>query len=281
MKKNILFILVFIFGCVSQEDMIHINNRLTHLENQGMNVNTTHKQITTKFEAQESKINEIHESLKILENKFREQYAGVKASSNNSRHEIRQISGRLEEIEYHLKQKLNSNKLSMKQIPEYTSQDKYNLKERIERIELYLGLEPYVKKEEATAHVQDTKVNEEEQLYLSAKKYFDSGDSETARIQFTNFLKKYSKSNNADNAQFWIAEIYYKDKWYEKAILEYQKVIEDYPDGDKVSAALLKQGMSFLLLDDKTNASLIFKELNKKFPNSNEANIARKKLSTF
>ena len=53
-------------------------------------------------------------------------------------------------------------------------------------------------------------------------------------------IQNHPKSSNADNAQFWIGETYYKEKWYEKAILEYQKVIEKYPSGNKAPAALLK-----------------------------------------
>ncbi|MBW2198143.1 MAG: tetratricopeptide repeat protein, partial [Deltaproteobacteria bacterium] len=85
-------------------------------------------------------------------------------------------------------------------------------------------------------------------------------------------------SKNADNAQFWIGEIYYHEKWYEKAILEYQKVIEKYPKGNKVQASLLKQGFAFLNLGDKSNARLILSELIKKYPKSNEAKIAKRKL---
>ena len=42
-------------------------------------------------------------------------------------------------------------------------------------------------------------------------------------------------------------------KWYEKAILEYQKVVEKYPKGNKVQASLLKQGFSFFEVLDKTH----------------------------
>ncbi|MCP4371246.1 MAG: tol-pal system protein YbgF, partial [Deltaproteobacteria bacterium] len=94
-------------------------------------------------------------------------------------------------------------------------------------------------------------------------------------------LDRYPKSKSADNAQFWIGEIYYREKWYEKAILEYQKVIENYPKGNKDQASLLKQGFAFYNLKDKPNSRLIFKELIKKFPGSNEAKIAKKKLKEF
>jgi TolA-binding protein len=45
-----------------------------------------------------------------------------------------------------------------------------------------------------------------------------------------------------------------------------------------VQASLLKQGFSFFNLGDKANARLIFTELIKKYPKSNEAKIAKKKL---
>ncbi|MEK6196353.1 MAG: tetratricopeptide repeat protein, partial [Deltaproteobacteria bacterium] len=67
-------------------------------------------------------------------------------------------------------------------------------------------------------------------------------------------------------------------KWYEKAILEYQKVIENYPKGNKVPASLLKQGFAFLSLGDKANARLILNELAKKYPDTNEGKIAVQKL---
>ena len=91
-------------------------------------------------------------------------------------------------------------------------------------------------------------------------------------------MKKFPQSDEADNAQFWIGETYYRENWYEKAILEYQKVIENFPKGNKVPAALLKQGMAFTELGDKENARLIFKELVDRFPRSTEAKIATQKL---
>jgi len=114
-----------------------------------------------------------------------------------------------------------------------------------------------------------------------AKQAFDQGDFETAREGFQKLIKQHPKSKNADNAQFWIGEIYYREKWYEKAIIEYQNVIEKHPKGNKVPASLLKQGFAFYNLGDKANARLILTELLKKYPKSNESKIARQKLKEF
>jgi TolA-binding protein len=68
------------------------------------------------------------------------------------------------------------------------------------------------------------------------------------------------------------------EKWYEKAILEYQKVLEQYPDSNKVAAARLKQGYAFAELGEKANARLILNELITRYPDSREAMFAREKL---
>jgi TolA-binding protein len=73
-------------------------------------------------------------------------------------------------------------------------------------------------------------------------------------------------------------ETFFREKLYEKSILEYQKVIEKYPKGNKVPAALLKQGYAFQSLGDKVNARLIFEELVRKHPSTSEAKAASDKL---
>ena len=64
-----------------------------------------------------------------------------------------------------------------------------------------------------------------------------------------------------------------------EVITEYQKAIENYPKGNKVPASLLKQGFAFLNIGDQTNARLILRELVDKYPESNEAKVAGKKLN--
>jgi len=289
MNKKIRSLLIisltaFVFGCVSQQEMLDIQNRLTALETQGSSNLTSYNQVDTRIESLESQLHHIKQSVDLIEKQFREQYAGIKANSNTSRHEIRQITGRLEEIEYHLKKKFNLLK-QQKQTPSEVNVPVNQIFERLQMIENYLGIETNERKSSTTGRMQASQSQQsspqtpEAEMYATGKTAFDQKDFETARIQFVNFIKKYPKSKNADNAQFWMGEIYYQEKWYEKAILEYQKVIETYPNGNKVPAALLKQGMAFLELNDKTNASLILKELTKKYPDSPEAKLALKKLS--
>jgi tol-pal system protein YbgF len=119
------------------------------------------------------------------------------------------------------------------------------------------------------------------ELYKDAYETFHRGDLEGARRKFEAFLKQYSNTELSDNAQFWIGETYYLKKDYEKAILEYEKAIVKYPEGDKIPAALFKQAFAFLELGDKTNARNLFKRLIEKYPQSDQAAIAKKKLETI
>ena len=125
---------------------------------------------------------------------------------------------------------------------------------------------------------EPTKKQNKETLYAAAYQEFKDAHYDKSRTEFKNFLAAYPNTEYAGNAQFWIGECYFFEKNYEQAILEYEKVAKNYPKGDKVPYALLKQGLSFLNLKDKTSAKLILQQVIKDFPNTNQARIARGKL---
>lgn len=214
---------------------------------------------------------------------FRSRYAEMVVGFDEIREEIRALSGRLEENEHLIKDKIHnddSNPERNNRLNRVEESLRSN-NDRIADIERYLNLEssaPDLKKKQpgSSSNVQPGQELTEDQLYITAKQAFDQGNFAASRETFKTFLTKYPASGRADNAQFWIGETYYLEKWYEKAILEYQNVIEKYPKGNKVEASLLKQGFAFLNLGDKANARLILKELVDKHPKSNEAAIARK-----
>lgn len=124
------------------------------------------------------------------------------------------------------------------------------------------------------AQLQQTPEFEYQQAYETMK----TGDIAKAREQFGKFLELHPKHSLAANAHYWLGETYYTEKNYEQAILEFQEVIKNFPDKEKVPAAMLKQGMAFTELQDSRSASYIFKKLVDDFPKSEEAKIAREKL---
>ena len=274
---SILVCLFFVSGCVSQNEVATIDNRLSELEVR--NAESRKKSAALKSDLQSREGEEL--ALRHQAATLRQQVAALNE-------EIRSLTGRIEELEFSIsrqKQKeaetTGSKQARLDQLAESAGINDG----RIGRIEQYLNFEsskPATAPGKTTAKIVPItpvpKELSEDEIYRQAKQAFDQGNSDAARNKFKELIERYPKSERADNAQFWIGEIYYREKWYEKAILEYQKVIENYPKGNKVPASLLKQGFAFFNLGDKANSRLILQELRKKYPNTNEAKIAKDKL---
>ncbi|HHL40973.1 MAG TPA: tol-pal system protein YbgF [Deltaproteobacteria bacterium] len=119
------------------------------------------------------------------------------------------------------------------------------------------------------------------ELYTAGYRQTMERDYENALETFRRFLSLYPDQELSDNAQYWIAEIYYAKGDWERAVLEFNKVIKQYPEGDKVAAALLKQGYAFEKLGAVKEARVLLEEVVKRHPNSPEADKARRKLKTL
>src|SRR6267378_3387385 len=61
-------------------------------------------------------------------------------------------------------------------------------------------------------------------------------------------------TDRAGNASFYLAEIEFKAGSYAQAAKDYDKVLENFPSGNKVAAAHLKKGYSFAELGQKDAA---------------------------
>jgi tol-pal system protein YbgF len=99
-----------------------------------------------------------------------------------------------------------------------------------------------------------------------------------AIVHFKFFLIYYAQSMLADNAQFWIGECYRAQHKIQEAIAAYQRVIDDFPGGNRVPRAMLHQGFAYFKIDDMINAKLVLRKLTDELPMTEEAEIARKVL---
>ena len=283
--RHIIFATVLLgVGCASHQEVLKADGRISNLERRGSDIDKSRDQFQQRME-------DFRKSQIEKEQQLRSQYAELYATVDRLQEQIQILSGKIEEKEYRQKNMLSGDSgESIEAKLANLEQASLSMKDRLLRIEEYLALEGVAKKPTSAKAVPEKppvkekadtsplKEMSENELYAKAKQDFDSGELEAARTGFLEFLKRYPKSPIADSTQFWLGEIFYRQKWYEKAILEYQKVIENYPKGNKVQAALLKQGFSFFNLGDKSNGRLILKELINKYPSSNEAKIAKQKL---
>lgn len=159
---------------------------------------------------------------------------------------------------------------------------------KVDFIENFLGIgrndetsKPSVdKKQSSAAQANDTATvkTDKESLYAAAYDLFKDEKFDKSRDAFEGFLKQYPDTEFSDNAQYWLGECYYFEKKYEKAIVEYDKVIKKFPEGNKVPFALYKQGLSFLNLGDKASGKLLLQQVAKDYPDTSQARMARAKL---
>lgn len=258
-------------GCASQSDIRILENRVISLERQNMELQ---QQTTENIDAKAAAL--------------RNQSASLHVATDQVRNEIQVLSGKLDETRYQMAEQTKASE---------------NLNGRVSRIEEMLnlpvqqgtpgssnsgnisppGAQPAAAPVPAPSQppAAPTAAASETDLYALAKQDFDRGDFQKAREGFQKLLLQFPKAKNADSAQFWIGETFYREKEYEQAILEYQTVIEKYPRGNKVQASFLKQGFAFASLGDKPSARLILQELIEKYPDSSEAKIARQRMSSL
>ncbi|MBR9982329.1 MAG: tol-pal system protein YbgF, partial [Desulfatitalea sp.] len=235
----------------------------------------------------ESETQRLARTRETVETDLRSQYAGMGAGMDRVQQDLRLLTGRVEQLEHKIQRSVAAERVDddqRDQRRDASTTQVAGLERRLAAVEQYLGLQPPSVAAAATpgdakqpARPFDAGLNET-QLYEQAKQAFDNGQMETSREGFQQLLKRFPQSSLVNNAQFWIGETHYRERWYEKAILEYQTVIEKYPNGNKVPAAMLKQGMAFLQLGDEANARLVWKALEDRFPQSSEAKVAATRL---
>ncbi|MBI5587374.1 MAG: tol-pal system protein YbgF [Deltaproteobacteria bacterium] len=122
---------------------------------------------------------------------------------------------------------------------------------------------------------------EPEALYLKGYQEVVDKNYAAASETMANFLAEYPEHKFAGNAQYWLGEIYYVKGDWEKAILEFDKVIKKYPTSEKIAASLLKQGFAFDKIGSKKESKVLLGSVMERFPKSPEAGLAKKKLDSM
>src|SRR5467141_1602215 len=115
-------------------------------------------------------------------------------------------------------------------------------------------------------------------LYSNGLRDITSGKYDLARSEFEDYLKYYGDTDLASNAQFYLGELYYKQKQYGEAVTAYDKVLTGYPKSFKLGPARLRKGMALIELGQKTAGIRELREVVKRFPGSDEDRLARGKL---
>lgn len=267
-------------GCVTTDDLSYVRRSLSE---QIATVQGNVARLQESLEAHDGMIAENRKALaqdEDLRKTLRKNQADVGADIINLRDEVQRLRGAVEELSVEITALKSS---TLEGTASQRAGSLGDLETRMRTVEDRLKISPGAargvppKKKQTPAPASAEKPDSE-QLYSDAYKVFVEHEYGSAKTKFQEFLKLFPDTEYSDNAQFWIAECFYFQDKYEEAILEYEKVIQNYPKGNKVPNALLKQALSFLKLGDKASSRLLLQRVMKDFPGTTPAETARSKL---
>ena len=283
-KIGMLVFSLFLFSsCVTwEQDLLHLNDQVVALNKRLNKLEQSIDNLDTKLSG------ELESRLDVI----RESQAETGDEIDKVRDEIQDLSGRVEDNRHLVKRAIERDTtdqdVAKANVADLTSRIT-ELETEVKELRERLGPEPSAeltqqepkKAPEPLPVIEKKTVSPEKELYDLTLANYKEEKYEEAIVGFKSFLKKYPKSDLADNAHFWIGESYMALKQYEQAILAYQEVIKKYPKGNKVANAMLRQALAFYEIKDKISSKLLLKKIIKKYPRSDEAKIAKAKLKTL
>ena len=276
MKKYISIIIVFclVAGCASMQDVVLLKGNIDSQKLQMANIKTELEEVRgelkTGFVSQEVEVQTDVQGM-------REQIANFQTMLDLSRNENIELSAKLEDYGHLVNRQIENIARYNKQIEHL----RYRVENLEDQIEQFLNNITQTSLQDVPSSEDSKPKQKEEEIYQAAYQNFISQDYLKSLKKFKDFLRDFSRGKLADNAQFWIGECEYKMGNYEQAIAEYEKVKTNYPQGNKVPAAILKQAKAFLQLDRKKDARAILSQLIENYPDTNEAANAKKQIENL
>jgi len=118
-------------------------------------------------------------------------------------------------------------------------------------------------------------------LYDRVMEEFKHRDYEAALAGFRFFLELHGQSSLAANAQYWVGECQYRLGRYKEALKSFYHVVSYYPLSPKLAASTLKIGQTYTRMKDHEKARMMYERVIDQYPESAEAELARKALDAM
>jgi tol-pal system protein YbgF len=115
-------------------------------------------------------------------------------------------------------------------------------------------------------------------LYQNGLRDWSTGKSDLAHQEFSDYIQNFPTNDLAGNAQFYLGEIAYSQGDYKTAISSYDTVLANYPKSFKLAASLLKKASAEIELGMKASGIRDLREVERRFPGSDESRRAQAKL---
>ncbi len=120
-----------------------------------------------------------------------------------------------------------------------------------------------------------------QRLFSTALADFTAGQWTLCIDGFNTYLKSFARTDNADDAQWYIGDCYFSDGKFTEAIDAYNRVVTGYPKGDRVPDAYYKMGLALAATRQPDRAREAYETLIKLFPDSDLSRLARQRLDSM
>ena len=118
-----------------------------------------------------------------------------------------------------------------------------------------------------------------EHMYATAMASLQAEEHGQAVLEWTALTRRFPEHPLASNAQYWIAEAYYRQRDFRQALIEFRTVIDGYPRSQQVAEAWLKVGLCHRALKDASRAREAWEHLAAEYPATSAAAEARALLA--
>ncbi len=242
-------------GCVSTDDISLLHREITDV---GRRVDELGRQSSGK------------QDLDVMSRRLAEQNAQVLRSNADIQQEIVRLRDALETLQASLD--------ATNQRLESLTHELAAARERIATPPV--ALEP-VATPGAPVAAPTGVLSEPAALYRSAYEDYLRGNFDLAIQGFSEYNTRYSNTELADDALYWIGECHFAKREFQAAIDSFTALLNAHKTSDKAAAALLKKGLAFLELGDRAQAVINLQYVLYEHPGSKEASLARERLATL
>jgi tol-pal system protein YbgF len=245
----LLLIALMAVGCASTGDVSQVRQDVTTVySEQAVYRDKTDSRISRL----ERDVKDVQKSFGATDKELRKQIVDLSLSAEGRDEKIKGLYGRIDELE--------------SQLRTYWQEMKNELKEAKRQ------------REPAGENTLPAAKPRVEEMYKEGFDAYQKGAYEDAVQVFSRFVKQNADGPLTPNAYYWMGESYMNLKNYEKAIVQFQELVDRFPKNDKAGRAMLRQAEAFSALGDKKSSTTLLKRIVELFPKTEEALVAERKL---
>ena len=118
----------------------------------------------------------------------------------------------------------------------------------------------------------------QKQAYQTAFELLREGRYEESMAGFHQYLATWPNGQYAANSQYWLGEANYVTRQFDTAVVEFQKVIDNFPGSNKIPDAMLKLGYVYYEKQEWNKARSVLTDLQTRYPDTTAGRLASKRL---